>query len=73
MGTAAKATILKWDDETGNTISETPVSTWAVTKQEGLQDWSGITVSFPEDESGVGTEVNITDEALAAMGYVKAE
>ena len=62
-------------DENGITTSEREVSVWAVRSS----DWNPegpdgiyIAVSDEDEGDGLGVGITITDETLAALGYVKA-
>lgn len=62
-----KALITTWNTETGEAISEKQVSTWYVESDGEFQSFDGITIAYDD-----GIDISITDETLAAMGYVRA-
>jgi len=62
------ATMNEYDPETGESLQKQEVSVWAIEPDEhfGAQD-TGLCVALPGS-----TDLVITEETLAALGYVKA-
>lgn len=73
MGIDTKVIENTFSTETGESIETREVSVWPVTADGDIQFETGIYIALEADddaERGVG--ITITEETLAALGYVPA-